>query len=39
VTLVDHDYTPHVTPEELLIFSILSPAILDLFGSVGQTDG
>ncbi|MEY8119982.1 hypothetical protein AB9F26_17225 [Falsihalocynthiibacter sp. BN13B15] len=40
MTLTDPDYGVHhsrTTPEELLVFSILSRAILDLFGSVGLT--
>lgn len=38
--LTDPDYGQHaarIPPEELLVFSILSRAILDLFGSVGLT--
>ncbi|WP_299850595.1 hypothetical protein [uncultured Roseovarius sp.] len=38
--LTDPDYGQHAArtpPEELLVFSILSRAILDLFGSVGLT--
>lgn len=40
MTLTDPDYgqhSPHTLPEELLVFSVLSRAILDLFGSVGLT--
>lgn len=40
MTLTDPDYGQHgsrTPPEELLIFSILSRAIVDLFGTVGMT--
>ena len=40
MTLTDPDYGVHYSrtpPEELLVFSILSRAILDLFGKVGLT--
>lgn len=40
MTLTDPDYgqhSSHTLPEELLVFSVLSRAILDLFGSVGLT--